>query len=333
MLQKSNRFPQRINLATLPTPLHPLKRVSGLVPKTEIIIKRDDLTGCTLSGNKARKLEFLLADAQKQKSTMLITCGGIQSNHARSCAIAGRQVGLKSLLVLRGEEPEWPEANLMLDWLTGAQIKYVNRQEYSDRASQLMLEEAERLKAEGEIPYIIPEGGSNALGSMGYAVMINEIKRQLRGRRLDYIVTPVGSGGTMAGLVMGTQLFKLHARVIGINICANAHLFVERVKGIIREAKETLDLTVYEDGNWEIVDGYVGEGYAVPYAGQIIDMRTLAEKEGIILEPIYTGKAFHGLLSEIKNGRFGENKRILFLHTGGIFGLFTQYYSRTLFGK
>lgn len=324
-------FPARIPLAVLPTPIQPLKRISSLTAGIDIFIKCDDLTGCALSGNKARKLEFILADAQRKNSTILITCGGIQSNHARSSAIAGAQLGMKSLLVLRGAEPASPEANLVLDLLVGAKIKYVTAEEYFQSA-QIMSDLAEELKQTGETPYIIPEGGSNALGSLGYAMAIAEIKDQLE-EPPDYIVTAVGSGGTMAGLVMGAQLFDLPSKIIGINICANATLFKKRVANIIQEARENFGLPLQEEGNWDIIDGYPGLGYAQTRPEEVEILKLVAKKEGVILDPVYTVKAFYGLLEEAKKGRFGTNKKVVFIHTGGIFGLLTQNYTSTLFVK
>ncbi len=325
----THKFPARISLARLPTPIQPLKRLSGLTPGIELLIKRDDLTGCALSGNKARKLEFLLAEAQRQKSTILLTCGGLQSNHARAMAVAGASLGMKSLLVLRGEQPPLPEGNLLLDLLVGTQIKYISKEEYA-QAPRIMAELAQALSEQGEVPYVIPEGGSNPLGALGYAMAMAEINRQLEGNRIDYLVTAVGSGGTLAGLIMGSQLLELSTRIVGFNVCASERYFKKRVAGIIKETGERFGLPVQGEGNWEIIDGYVGRGYALTQPEELATLRLVAEKEGIILDPVYTGKAFHGLLKEIQKGRFGTGKKILFLHSGGIFGLFTRDYSSEL---
>ena len=317
-------------MACLPTPLQPLKRLGALAPGLELFIKRDDLTGCALSGNKARKLEFLLAEAQRQRASLVITCGGVQSNHARATAVAARQLGMKSLLFLRGEQPRDAQANLLLDLLVGAKIEYISNKQYR-QAGCLMAERAKVLEREGERPYIIPEGGSNALGSLGYVLALAEIKEQLAGECPDYLVTAVGSGGTLAGLVMGAQLLQLpRIRLLGINVCASAAYFKSRVEAIVEEAARRFGLPVRKEGNWEIVEGYAGLGYGETQPAELETLRLLAEKEGIFLDPVYTAKAFHGLLGEIEKGRFGKNKKIVFLHTGGIFGLFTHPYANRL---
>jgi len=323
----SFQFPASISVAHLPTPIEPLTRLSKEVEGFQLFIKRDDLTGCALSGNKIRKLEFVAADAMKNGADTLITCGGIQSNHARATAVLAAKLGLKSLLVLRGQPCGDSDGNLFLDQLVGAEINYISKEDYSTRVDEIMDELAEGLRSRGRKPYVIPEGASNALGAMGYLKAFKEIIEQAHERKLKFnaIVCAVGSGGTYAGLLIGKFLYEQDIEVYGFNVCDNEAYFVNRIWGILENFKKEyrVDLPIRRT-DIRIIDGYVGEGYALNRQEEINLINQIAVQEGIILDPVYTVKAMFGLLDQIKKGRFTKNQSILFLHSGGIFGLFPK---------
>jgi D-cysteine desulfhydrase len=312
-----------LNLCWKNTPIeefkYPLDKNS---PK--IFIKRDDLTGFLLSGNKVRKLEFILYDALKKKADTLITCGGFQSNHCRVVAILAAQFGLKSLLILWGDGEPRVEGNYFLDKLAGAKIKFVPKEKHEE-LDGIMSEEAKKLKLQGKNPYIIPEGASNHLGIWGYIQTAKEIKMQLDklNLKIDKIITAVGSGGTYAGLFLGAKLFKFKARIIGFNVNFTANYFVEKIDKLMGETISNYNLNVkYEKGEIKIIDGYVGAGYGQTQEKEITLIKNITQKTGLIFDPVYTGKAMFGLLDQIRLGGFSNKEKILFLHTGGTFGLF-----------
>lgn len=318
------QFPESINVAIKPTPIQKLKSFPPLPSSFEMFIKRDDLTGFFLSGNKVRKLEFLLFDALRKKADSLITCGGFQSNHARATAILGVQLGLKSYLVLFGDGSPKLEGNLFLDKLVNAEIKYIPQDQYK-QIDSIMSELSSQLKAAGKKPYIIPEGASNELGVWGYIKASVEIKKQLEQMKLkiNKIVTAVGSGGTYAGLLIGSKMLEWDVKIYGINVKDTAQIFVDRIYNLITVAQQKFHLDIeLEKKEIRIIDGYVGEGYAKSRKEELDVIRSVAENTGIILDPVYTGKAMYGLLDQIRKGIFSSQDKILFLHTGGGFGLF-----------
>lgn len=321
------KFPPRISLANLPTPIEKLKRLSGQWGGPEIYVKRDDLTGMALSGNKIRKLEFVIAEARYQGADLLITCGGIQSNHARATAVAATKLGMKSYLVLRGQEGGEADGNFLLDLLVGAKVKYITPEDYSTRVDEIMEALAKELETEGYHPYVIPEGASNELGAIGYLAATEEIVGQLQKMNLDidYIVCAVGSGGTHAGLLLGQKLYDQNYQVIGFNVCDDEAYFVEKINRISISAIDRFTFPVdFEKEDITIIDGYVGEGYALNRPDEIDFIKQVAMTEGLILDPVYTGKAFFGLKDQISKGRFKKGEKILFIHTGGLFGLFPK---------
>lgn len=321
---KIKRFPKSLDLAIKPTPIERLKDFPEFPKGYEIFIKRDDLTGCFLSGNKIRKLEFIFQDVLKKKADTLITCGGFQSNHARATAILGSQLGLKSVLVLFGEDSPVVDGNLFLNKLVGAEIKYIPQNRYEELEA-IMEEVSSQLKQEGRRPYIIPEGASNELGVWGYIKACLEIKKQLEKNKIkiDKIVTAVGSGGTYAGLFLGSKIFDWEAQIYGINVKDTAQIFMDRIYELMMLTKEKFKLNVdFEKDEIKIVDGYVGEGYAKSKKAELDLIKSVAENTGIILDPVYTGKAVYGLLDQLRKEKFPKGERILFLHTGGGFGLF-----------
>jgi len=319
-------YPQSIPLARVPTPIEKLERLSDALEGPDIYVKRDDLTGIGLTGNKVRKLEFLIRDALDKGCDTLITCGGLQSNHARATAIAAAKLGLRCWLVLRDQSGGDLDGNLFLDRLVGAEVTFVSAEQYS-RVVEIMNHLAERLRSEGRKPYLIPEGGSNELGALGYVRATEELCLQLKAAklRIDHVVTAVGSGGTQAGLLLGKMLYDLSAEIHGINVCETAEYFVNRIYSIIERARAAYGIAVtLTPADIHVIDGYVGKGYALSRAEEIDTIRRIAKTEGLILDPVYTAKAMCGLLGEIRKGSFKRGEKVLFWHTGGIFGVFPK---------
>jgi D-cysteine desulfhydrase len=319
-------FPPKRHLAHLPTPLEALPRLSQSLEGPEIYFKRDDLTGIAKSGNKVRKLEYLLAEAQQQDCDLIVTCGGAQSNHARATAVAAAKIGIKCHLVLRNAISGDLDGNLFLDRLVGAEITFIAPPEY-EQVDDIMARIAEAHGARGGKSYIIPEGGSNALGAMGYVAAMEEVAKQMKTQRLefDHMICAVGSGGTMAGMLLGRSAFEVKTEIHGINVCDDAPHFQNRIANLVREAKRRFGFNLnLQKNDISIIDGYVGKGYGLNSQEEIDLIKQVARLEGIILDPVYTGKALFGVMDLIRKGRFKKGERILFWHTGGIFGLFPK---------
>jgi D-cysteine desulfhydrase len=324
------REPARVRLANLPTRGHWLRY--GQTEQFRIWLKRDDHTGSEVMGNKVRKLEYLMAEAVAQGATHVITCGAEQSNHARASAFAAAQLGLKSILVLRTDDPHnppGPTGNILLDRLVGADIRWVARPQWRDRM-QLMAEAAEQVRRTGGKAYVFPEGGSNALGSWGYIRAAYELADDLAGiaspERPFTVVYPCGSGGTAAGLILGGKLLGFAQRGIrlaGINVCDDRAYFVDVISRICGEIEDRWQLGAHvTEADMDLIDGHVGAGYAKSRPEELATIRDVCRSDGIVLDPVYTGKTFHGMLAELKADpkRFGAG--VAFLHTGGMFGLF-----------
>ena len=322
-------YPPRLTLANLPTPLSELKRfeIDGFDGK--VWVKRDELTGTEVSGNKIRKLEFSIAHAVEEGCNALITCGGVQSNHCRATAILGARLGLKVHLILRGEKPEHPDGNLLLDHLSGAKISYLSEKEWRTHEAVAIELQGQYLAA-GDKALFIPTGASDEIGLWGYIAACEELKNDFKLHEIepDYIVTATGSGGTQGGLVVGSQLFDLPVKIRAFNVCDDAAYFEEKIRDDVTLWKQRYDQQLNED-QLEIatIEGYVGPGYGV--AGQeVFDIiAELARSEGLFLDPVYTGKAVHGMVSEIQKGEAGQlsgARNVVFIHTGGLFGVFPQ---------
>ncbi|HEY1546772.1 MAG TPA: D-cysteine desulfhydrase family protein [Kofleriaceae bacterium] len=322
--------PPRVRLANLPTRGHWLR----FAAPRKIWVKRDDQTGSELSGNKVRKLEYLMAEARAQEATHVITCGGEQSNHARATALAATQLGMRSVLILRCDDPAHPPAttgNILLDRMTGAEIRWISRPAWRDR-NRLLAEAADAIRGDGGRPYVVPEGGSNALGSWGYMRAMLELAGDLDGIVApDHPVTIVyacGSGGTGAGLILAHKLLGLGARGIrlaGVNVCDDRPYFVDVISRICADAEERWQLPVHVTADdIDIVDGHVGAGYAKSRPEELATIRDVCRSDGIVLDPVYTGKAFHGVVQELQrdSDRFGT--AVAFVHTGGMYGLFAN---------
>jgi D-cysteine desulfhydrase len=322
----SLQLPERYALAHTPTPIEKLERLSQLFEGPDIYIKRDDLTGMGKTGNKVRKLEFLIAEALQDGVQVLITCGGLQSNHSRATALAAAKVGIKSHLVLRDSAGGDIDGNLFIDRLVGAEVDFITPQQY-EQVDDLMHRRAEEYAQKGIKAYVIPEGGSTALGALGYVVAIEEVCRQMKTLHVefDHVISAVGSGGTLAGMLLGKSAYEMKAQIHGINVCDDAPHFQDRISNIIREAKRRFgfDLNLHKK-DINIIDGYVGKGYGLNRQEEIELIKLVARTEGIILDPVYTAKAMFGLKDQIRKGRFTKSEKILFWHTGGIFGLFPK---------
>ena len=325
------KLPARLSLARLPTPIQKLKKMSEATHK-EIFIWRDDLTGFNGSGNKIRKLEFLLADALQKGCDWIITCGGPQSNHTRATTAAARELGLgASVLILPkpGFNREKPaNANLLLNQIFGAQISWIDYDEYQKLGASydpFLTREFELLKSQGKKPYIIPLGGSNAIGCFGYLAAVEEML--LAWKNLvpnspapDSIVCALGSGGTFVGLQAGIQNQGIATILHGVNVIGPIETAKNYVKQLHQDCIQN-GITVNPE-KAHMIDGYVGQGYAMATSDDLLFYRDFATLEGILLDPCYTGKAFQGMMSELRKSpeRFGD--KILFLHSGGGFGNF-----------
>ncbi|HVO30603.1 MAG TPA: D-cysteine desulfhydrase family protein [bacterium] len=321
----------RVHLAQLPTPLHKLERLSrewGV----DLWIKRDDLTGSALSGNKIRKLEFELAEALRTGCKAVVTCGGVQSNHARATAIAARRLGLVPHLVLRtddGTPPAELDGNTLLDRIVGAEITWVSRPQYSNERAAIMADIAEEMRGRGLPAMVIPEGASDARGSMGYVSFIPELQAQAGAAglsRIDYLVHACGSGGTSAGLAIGNEIFAADMLPVAFAVCDDEKYFRDVTAKIFDEfAEKFAGIAAGARPRLLINDQYKGIGYAKSTREELDFIRKVAETEGILLDPVYSAKAFFGMAQEIaKRKTFRAGSTICFVHTGGIFGLFPK---------
>ena len=312
--------PKRIALAQLPTPIEKLERLTRHLGGPEIYVKRDDQTGLATGGNKTRKLEFLLAEALAQGCDHLVTLGGPQSNHCRQTAAAAARLGLGCSLVLGGEPPIQPLGNLLLDELLGAELYWA-----TDRSREVVADEVvESLRAKGRRPYLIPVGGSTPLGALGYALAMEEALGQLDalGVSIDVMVVASSSAGTQAGLVLGAALHDYRGRVLGISIDSTREDLSARVHALARDAARLLASEVEPDASRvEVNADYLGGGYAVVGDLEREAIRLVARTEGLLLDPVYTGRAMGALIDLIRRGAFGKGERILFWHTGGVAAL------------
>jgi D-cysteine desulfhydrase len=318
-------LPPRLTLAQCPTPLQPLERLSAQFGGPTIWVKRDDLTGSVLSGNKIRKLEFTLAQAQAEGCDTIITCGGLQSNHCRATALLCAQLGFRCVLVLRGE-PEAPyDGNLLLDWLAGAEIRTFKTGRYQQELPALLAQAAADCKASGRKPFVIPTGASDGIGIWGYIAACDELRSDFiaQGIAPRHIVCATGSGGTQGGLSAGVALYGIEATVWGIAVCDDEKYFQDKVHADLEDWQRRYQTTLPLDMvNVRVIDAYIGPGYGQAGPEVYETIALAARTEGLVLDPVYTGKAFHGLIEELKAGRFDDSNDVVFVHTGGVFGLF-----------
>jgi len=315
--------PSRVRFAHLPTPIEELPRLSAHLGGPRLFVKRDDLTGLAFGGNKTRKLEFLVAEALEQGAKMLITGGAAQSNHCRQTAAAAAKFGLDCMLVLSGPRPEKPSANLLLVHLFDADVVWVERRDERDAKLEEIYKTA---RASGRQPYLVPYGGSSPTGALGYAFAVQEFLEQ--GIRADWMVFASSSGGTQAGLVLGQRAFGYQGRVLGISIDEPQGTLQARAAEIASAASEKLGERIAFDPAAVLVNAdYCAAGYGVFGPGEKNAAELFAEYEGLLLDPVYTGRAAAGMIDLIRKGFFHKDETILFWHTGGQAALFADKYS------
>ena len=320
------RFP-RIRLGHLPTPLEPMEQLSRHLGGPRLWIKRDDCTGLSTGGNKTRKLEYLCAEALGQGADMLITQGATQSNHARQTAAAAAKLGLDCLILLEDRtgstDPAYTQSgNVLMDRLHGAQV--ARRPGGVDMQAEMEAAAAD-LRAKGRKPYVIPGGGSNPVGALGYVNAALELVAQAAemGLRIDHLVHATGSAGTQAGLVAGLVALNSGIPVLGIGVRAPKPKQEANVLALAERTAAHLGLPGIIKPEHVVANcDYVGQGYGIPTEGMVEAVKLVAQKEGILLDPVYSGKGMAGLIDLIQKGRFGKDQNVVFLHTGGQAGLF-----------
>ncbi len=323
----------RLHFAHLPTPIEELPRLSDLLAGPRILVKRDDQTGLAFGGNKTRKLEFLVAEAREQGAMTLISGGAMQSNHCRQTAAAAARFGFECILVLTGEMPEKPSANLLLDELFGARIVAVPDRRDRDRILQETFDNA---VAEGKKPYLVPYGGSSPTGALGYAFAVEELTEQLRtpsfsktrSSEPDWVVFGTSSGGTHAGLVLGQRLFGFKGKVLGISIDESEEWLKTHVSKLASDASEKFGERIeFTPAEVSANADYCGAGYGVLTDAEREAVKLFAKHEGLLLDPVYTGRAAAGMIDLIRKGFFKKDETVLFWHTGGQPALFAEKYS------
>jgi len=320
--------PARLSLATLPTPVVELANLSKQLGSSRLLMKRDDLTGVELSGNKIRKLEYLLSDAQAKGCDCLITHGGFQSNHCRATAAAGARLGMKVRLALRLPEgaPPAQDGNLFLDGLFGAKISMHSIADYSGKKKELIERTIAEESAEGRRPYFFPVGASVPLGCWGYIRMMAELADQIgRDTKVDLFVA-VSSSGTLAGMILGKALLHLdHWHVRGIPVSDSVTFFQKDLRELMDATIRMFGLDVTQEQTpIDLVDGFIGAGYAIPYPEAVETIKLLARTEGVLLDPTYTGKAMTGYLDIVRKGKVRLGAVPVFIHTGGVFGMMAR---------
>ncbi len=314
----------RIALGHWPTPLHELPRLSAALGGPRIFVKRDDLTGLALGGNKCRKLEYVLADAQQREADTLITSGSSQSNFALQMAAAARKLGMEPYLVLvKGVHVE-TQGNLLLHNILNSTVNILEVDDPSEMFTAMpkkMNELADEMRSKGRNPLVIPAGAEFPLGTAGWVNAAEEISQQLEDQKIDvqYVVLANGGGGTQAGLILGFKQLKLPLDVIGISVLREK---TEAINVVVGHANETatllgLDVAITPD-EVTLYDDYVGQGYGIPTKECIEAIRVVAQTEAIFLDPVYTGKAMAGLIDLINKGHFTKEDTVLFIHTGGV---------------
>ncbi len=311
------KIPKKLSLAFLPTPIQKIN-----FEGRNFLIKRDDLTGFELTGNKVRKLEYLIYQAKKEKADYVFTEGGEQSNHARATVIAASQNGIKSKIFLWGQNRSNPEGNLFLDKFFNSEIMFLNKKDYAN-VNDMMFEERQKYLKKGKKVFVIPGGGSTTLGIWGYISFMNELSKQINVNNLSGITTASGSGGTSAGLLVGAAMLNLKLKVYAVNVIHPDEIIRKKIlqlaEGCVLDYK--LNCKINPD-NLVILDGYSSEGYKNITNDKLNLIKKLALSSGIILDPAYTGKAFKAYYDNFLSKNKGMKN--LFIHTGGIFGVFDK---------
>jgi len=314
----------KIDSCFLPTPIERLDSVSKIY-KNEIFMKRDDLTGHCFGGNKERKLEFIIADALRKKATALVTVGTLQSNHCRMTAAFGNRVGLKTelILIFDGKDNAIPkEGNYLLSKLMSARIHVVTAHEVKDKIEEVL----SNLQDNGEEPYFIEGGGHNVLGMLGYVHAVKELKSQTEemGISPDYLVLPTGTGTTQAGLILGGRLFDYDVEVIGISVARGKERCVTEITNIIKQTEDYLDIDSKDYmQHIKVYDEYIGKGYGILTKESMEALKLMAEREGLMIDPIYNAKAVAGMFDLMSKGNL--TGVVIYLNTGGLPALFERY--------
>ncbi|TAH49698.1 MAG: D-cysteine desulfhydrase family protein [Chloroflexota bacterium] len=312
------RFP----LAVLPTPLDKLPRLSHELG-VRVVMKRDDLTGFAMGGNKARKLEFLVADALEKNCDVLVTGGGVQSNHIRTTAAAARKAGMDAVGVFFASPSGETNGNLLLDEILGAQLIYAQADKLE---TELVIQRVcDDLRAQGKKPYLIPVGGSTKRGVVSYILAVQELLAQLQAQKisLDAVVITTGSCGTHAGVLAGMKIYGVQIPVHGITVSRPRAECLERLPRLLDETAQFLEHEIaFSDDDLIVHDEYIGEAYAKITPAARAAIQRVARAEGIFLDPVYTGKAMAGLIDLVERGIFKKGSTILFWHTGGAPGIF-----------
>jgi D-cysteine desulfhydrase len=316
----------RLRFAHLPTPVEELPRLSQALGGPHILVKRDDQTGLALGGNKTRKLEFLVAEALEQGARTLITGGALQSNHCRQTAAAAARYGLDCILVLNGDMPGQPSANLLLDQLFGAELVTIADRSLRDQTLHNTFDKA---TTEGRKPYLVTYGGSSPTGALGYAFAMEEF--MLQKVEADWIVFGTSSGGTHAGLVLGQRIFGFKGKVLGISIDEPEDWLKTRVSQLASDASEKLGARIeFTRDDVMANEEYCRAGYSVLTDAEREAVRLFAKHEGLLLDPVYTGRAAAGMIDLIRRGFFKRDDTILFWHTGGQPALFAEKYANKI---
>ena len=318
--------PQRIRLAQLPTPLVPLNRLAAEFDGARVWLKRDDLSGLEVSGNKIRKLEYVLAAARAAGVDTIVTEGTCQSNHCRATAAACAKLGMQAVLLFRPKPPEQIQGNQLLDAMFGAKWIAFSREEFTAKRDEIIQRTLRDLERDGRKPRFTPAGASEPLGCWGYIRAAAELADQLHAAGLHEcdVIVPLASGGTYAGALLGKLLHQLeHWNLWAVPVSDDVAFHRREVGRLCRATIEQFDLPIeFDDSAMQFIDGYVGDGYAIPYDSALEALRLLARLEGVLLDPVYTAKAFCALLDGVREGRFGHNSPVVFFHTGGVFSNF-----------
>jgi D-cysteine desulfhydrase len=316
----------RLNFAHLPTPIETLPRLTDTLGGPRLSVKRDDLTGLAFGGNKTRKLEFLIAEARDQGAKTLISGGALQSNHCRQTAAAAARFGFKCILVLTGDEPKQSSANLLLDQLFGAEIMYVADRKDRDR---ILEERFDRAAKEEMKPYLVPYGGSSPTGALGYAFAVKELVEQ--NVHADWMVFATSSGGTHAGLLLGQRVFGCEGKVLGISVDESEDWLKEHVSELASLGSERLGTRIEFTPNEVLANAnYCSAGYGVVTEQEREAIHLFATCEGLLLDPVYTGRAAAGMIDLIRKGFFKKDETVLFLHSGGQPALFADQYATSM---
>jgi D-cysteine desulfhydrase len=312
----------RLELAYAPTPLLKLERLSAEIG-VELWVKRDDLTGLLETGNKIRKLEFLVGEALAQNADTLITCGTLQSNCCRCVAAVAARLGLRAVLLLKGAPPAEYDGNLLLDRLLGAEVQYCSDAEWA-KIDEVLQDRAARERAAGHVPYVIPESGATVVGALGYLACGQELAEQVRhgAPAFDTVVITAFSGGSQAGLLMARQVAGLRAEIVSVPIAWEGARVREYVVDVVDRARRRYGLPVETPREVRLLDGYQGAGRAEIRREEFETVLKLARLEGLVLDPVYTAKAFGGLLDTLRRDPKALGRRVCFVHTGGVFSVF-----------